>query len=167
MAEGSRTSTSQPRKTGPPFDPATSAGVHLFTLGYQGRDLREVLDIVRRHAIDQVLDVRENATSKKPGFSATELSDALAGIGVSYLHLAELGCAPASRHALWRGEDRATFFEEYRRRLSEQPPAFAELLRRARSARCLVLCLERDPFRCHRAVLAERLHEVGVLVVHL
>ena len=157
MAERSPDSARRPPKTGP----------HVFTLGYQGRDLHEVLEVVRHHAIAQVLDVRENAASRKPGFAEADLAAALAGIGVSYVHLADLGCAPASRHALWRGEEGATFFEEYRRRLSKRPQAFADLLRQVRAAPCLLLCLERDPSRCHRAVLAERLREVGVLVDHL
>jgi uncharacterized protein (DUF488 family) len=137
-------------------------GPRLFTLGYEGRDLGEVLEIVRRHAIEEVLDVRENASSKKVGFAEADLREALAGIGVAYAHLSELGCARESRHALWRSGEAGLFREEYRRRLEGRPEAFDDLVRRARSARTLVLCLERDPARCHRAVLMERLRAEGV-----
>jgi uncharacterized protein (DUF488 family) len=138
------------------------AGSWVFTLGYQGRDLNEVLQIVQRHRIEQVLDVRENAASQKPGFTAAELKPALDRIGVAYSHLPELGCTSDSRHALWRGEAREAFLEVYRRRLAERPQAFADLVHRIRSARSLLLCLERDPSRCHRTVLVERLHEEGI-----
>jgi uncharacterized protein (DUF488 family) len=134
----------------------------LLTLGYEGRDLAEVLEILRRHAIEQVLDVRENASSKKAGFAEDDLKEALAGIGIAYAHLSELGCARESRHALWRGGEERLFREEYRRRLAERPAAFDDLVRRVRSARTLVLCLERDPARCHRAVLTERLRAEGI-----
>jgi uncharacterized protein (DUF488 family) len=134
----------------------------VFTLGYQGRNLRQVLEIIQRHRVEQVLDVRDNASSKKPGFAAAELKEAFAQIRVSYFHLPALGCSSGSRHALWRGESRESFLDDYRRRLAERPQAFADLVHRIRSANTLLLCLERDPVRCHRAVLVERLHEEGI-----
>ncbi len=134
----------------------------MFTLGYQGRGLPEVLEAVQRHGVEQLLDVRDNAASKKPGFAAPELDRALAKVGVSYAHLPELGCRMESRHALWRGGAREPYLEEYRRRLRDRPQAFADLVRRVRSARTLLLCLERDPSRCHRAVLGEKLREEGL-----
>jgi uncharacterized protein (DUF488 family) len=154
------------RKAGPSvrtgFERTPEERLRLLTLGYEGRDLPEVLEILRRHAVEQVLDVRDNASSKKAGFAEEDLKEALAGIGVAYAHLSELGCAKESRHALWRGGDEQLFREEYRRRLAERPEAFDDLVRRVRSARTLVLCLERDPARCHRAVLTERLQAEGI-----
>lgn len=145
----------------------SGGGEQVFTLGYQGRDLNEVLQTVTQYAIEQVLDVRERASSRKAGFAAAELAQSLAGIGVAYVHLSELGCATGSRHSLWRGGSKERFLEEYRRRLSERPESFAELLRRIRTGRTLLLCLERDPTRCHRAVLAERLRAEGIVVQDL
>jgi uncharacterized protein (DUF488 family) len=148
-------------------DVKSAAGRRVFTLGYQGRDLKEILQTVQHHGIEQVVDVRENASSKKPGFAAAELKQALARIGVAYSHLPELGCTSASRHALWRGESRDAFLDDYRRRLAERPQALADLVRRSRSARTLLLCLERDPSRCHRAVLVERLQAEGIFTQDL
>jgi uncharacterized protein (DUF488 family) len=145
----------------------TPAGVQVFTLGYQGRDLKEVLQIVQRHAIKQVIDVRENASSKKPGFAAEELRQALAGIEVTYSHLPDLGCTSVSRHALWRGESMESFLDDYRRQLAERPEAFAGLVHRIRSASTLLLCLERDTSRCHRAVLVEKLRAQGISALDL
>jgi uncharacterized protein (DUF488 family) len=143
-------------------DVKSAAERRVYTLGYQGRTLREVLETVQRYGIEQVLDVRENASSKKPGFAGVDLEPAFARLGVAYSHLPELGCASASRHALWRGESREPFLNDYRRRLAERPEAFANLVHRVRSARSLLLCLERDPSRCHRAVLSERLQAEGI-----
>lgn len=167
--EGSAETRSQHEAAGGAITTATRAatGVTVFTLGYQGRDLEEVLRTVQRYDIEQVLDVRENGSSKKPGFAAGELKEALAKVGVAYAHLPELGCRSGSRHALWRGEAKEPFLEEYRRRLAERPEAFTDLIHRVRSARSLLFCLERDPSRCHRAVLVERLHAEGVLTQDL
>lgn len=141
----------------------SAAGARVYTLGYQGRDLAEVLETVRGHNVLQVIDVRENARSRKPGFETGELRRALAGIGVAYTHMPELGCAAEARHALWGGESTGPFFEAYRRRLAERPQAVAALLQQVRSMPTLLLCLERDPSRCHRAVLVERLRADGLV----
>jgi uncharacterized protein (DUF488 family) len=148
-------------------DRKPSAGCGTITLGYQGRDLAEVLQIVRQQHIEQVVDIRDRATSKKPGFSATELHQALARMGVGYSHLPELGCTSESRHALWRGKPLEPFLDAYRRRLAQRPEAFTDLVRRVRSAPTLLLCLERDPSRCHRAVLVEKLRGEGIFPQNL
>ncbi len=139
----------------------------VFTLGYQGRSLEDVLDILRLHRIDQVLDVRQYASSRRAGFSAHDLNATLAGIGIAYVHLPDLGCRGEARHALWRGGARAPFLEEYRRDLEGRSDSVAALFERVRGARSLLLCLERDPTRCHRAVLAEKLGDAGFVVVDL
>lgn len=144
-----------------------AAGMRAFTLGYEGRSFLEVLEVVRAREIEQVLDVRENASSRKKGFDSATLKEALAKIGVRYSHLSELGCDREARHALWRGGDREAFLEAYRRRLGERPGAFADLVGRVRSSRTLLLCLERDASCCHRAMLAERLREEGFVVEDL
>ena len=142
----------------------SAAGIQVFTLGYEGRTLSEVLQIVRAQGIEQLLDVRETASSRKAGFSSADLQEALARTGVTYVHLPNLGCERESRHALWRGGDTDPFLEGYRQRLAQRPQDFHDLLRRVRSARTLLLCLERDPSRCHRAVLGERLRAEGLTV---
>jgi uncharacterized protein (DUF488 family) len=143
-------------------DAGPVARIGAYALGYQRRDLKEFLQTVQLYNIEQVLDIRENASSRKPGFAAVELKEALATIGVAYVHLPDLGCRNESRHALWRGEATESFFEDYRRRLAERPNALADLVRRVRSARSLLLCMERDPTRCHRAVLVEKLRTKGI-----
>lgn len=136
----------------------------VFMLGYEGRSLSEVLEIVRTRGIELVLDVRENAQSRKVGFDSISLEGALSGIGVRYAHLPELGCEQTSRHALWRGGAASAFLERYRRRLSERPQALEDLVDRVGRSRTLLLCLERDASRCHRAVLDERLRQEGFAV---
>lgn len=140
---------------------------HAFTLGYQGRSLEEVLEVVVHQRIELVVDVRENARSRRPGFSGDELRRALETVGVAYAHLPELGCEAASRHALWSGGPTGTFLERYRVRLAARPLAFADLVGRVRDRRSLILCLERDPYRCHRSLLGERLESEGIPTRHL
>jgi uncharacterized protein (DUF488 family) len=146
---------------------ASTGGVRVYAWGYQGRNIEDLVRLVRYHGIQQLLDVRENASSKKAGFSAEELAKELSRIGVAYIHLSELGCRRESRRALWRGEARESFLEDYRRELAVRPHAFADLVRRIQGTRTLLLCLEKDSSRCHRAVLVERLRAEGILAEEL
>jgi len=148
-------------------DKGSAAGFSALTLGYQGRTLEEVLEIIRAERVQEVLDVRERAASKKPGFSGPELMRTLAVMGVEYVHLASLGCTYAARHALWRSKVTEPFFEEYRRHLETRAEAVQDLVNRVRNSRCLLLCLERDPSRCHRSVLAEKLRAEGISIQDL
>lgn len=141
--------------------------MEVFTVGYQGRSLSDILHIIQVYGIEDVLDVREHARSIKPGFSADELHRAFRGIGVEYVHLPQLGCTQESRHALWGGTRPDAFLDEYRHLLSQRPEAVIDLLDRVRSAKTLLLCLERDPTRCHRAVLEELLRAQGITVRNL
>jgi len=147
--------------------PNGSAGVRVLTLGYQGRSLSEVLEIVERSRVNRVIDVRQNPWSRKGGFSSGELGEALAAVGIHYTPLPGLGCTRASRHALWHGGPTEGFLTEYRQKLAEHPEALAELIHWAEASKSLLLCLERDPARCHRAVLGERLRAAGFLVQDL
>jgi uncharacterized protein (DUF488 family) len=159
--------TTRPRDEPAVSAEASTAAASVFTLGYQGRSLPEVLGIVEGTGIQQVLDVRQNVSSKKPGFSGLELARAFSAMGVAYVHLADLGCTPAARHTLWRTKETEPFFDEYRLYLTTQPKAVQDLLDRVRRTRSLLLCLERDPSRCHRAVLAERLRAEGISTLDL
>jgi uncharacterized protein (DUF488 family) len=148
-------------------EPTATDVARVFTLGYQGRSLQEVLAIVQQHGIAQVLDVRENARSRKPGFSSSDLEAALADAGIAYVHLPQFGCERESRHALWKGSTTREFQDRYRRKLAENRESWPDLTRRIRGSRSLLLCLERDPTQCHRAVLAERLRADGFQVQDL
>ena len=157
----------RPRPAHRSSGPTATVELRVFTLGYQGRSLHGVLEVVQQYGIAQVLDVRENARSRKPGFSGPELEAAFAPVGIAYVHLPVLGCERESRHALWKGAPTADFMDRYRRKVTENLDTLTELARRVRNARSVLLCLERDPSRCHRAVLGERLRAEGFLVQHL
>lgn len=144
-----------------------TADVRVFTLGYQGRSVREVLEIAQHGGIEQVIDVRENARSRKPGFSSSELERALASVGTAYVHLPTLGCERESRQAFWRGGATADFLDRYRRKVTEDRRSLEDLARLVRRSRSLLLCLERDPRRCHRVVLGEWLRAKGFVVQDL
>jgi uncharacterized protein (DUF488 family) len=74
----------------------------LYTVGYQGRSLAELLDSLSRAEVQRVVDVRELPLSRKPGFSKTALAAALAERGIEYVHVKPLGNPKANRERYWR-----------------------------------------------------------------
>lgn len=125
----------------------------LYTIGYEGRDLDELIAMLRGHRIGHVIDVRELPLSRRRGFSKTPLSHALAAAGIGYTHLRCAG-NPYRReqHVLERSE----LLAKYRAHLREARAAVDEVVEAARDRRSVLLCYEHDPALCHRSILAPR-----------
>ena len=128
--------------------------MRVFTIGYEGATVDEVLAALARAGVGQVADVRAIAASRRPGFSKTSLAANLAEAGIGYRHLRALGTPKPGRDAAKKG-DRATLERVYAAQL-ELPEAQAE----AAALRAMVedkptalLCFERDPEMCHRSML--------------
>jgi uncharacterized protein (DUF488 family) len=76
----------------------------IFTIGHSSRPLREFLQLLQAHEL--LIDVRKAPGSRNyPQFNHHTLEQALAEIGVGYLHMPQLGGLRASRdspNAGWR-----------------------------------------------------------------
>lgn len=134
----------------------------IGSMGYEGRDIDSFLGLIAADGFDLVADVRLTPVSRKKGFSKNQLKDALAELGVDYVHLRALGNAKQNR-PLFSGsrleEGRARFRAGLRR-----PEARADLasLAELRSMnRVALLCFEQDERRCHRSVVSEELAQLG------
>ncbi|HET6763904.1 MAG TPA: DUF488 domain-containing protein [Longimicrobiaceae bacterium] len=120
--------------------------------------------------VELLVDVRAVASSRRPGFSKTKLSENVAGRGIGYLHLRALGTPADGRAAARAGrhdEMKAIFAEQLQTPGAQQElESLAEIVRQGRRA-CL-LCFEADPEHCHRTLVAEALAAlVPVDVRHL
>ena len=105
--------------------------------------------------------------SRRPGFSKTPLSNALAEAGIDYVHLRALG-TPADGRAAARAGRQADLERIYAGQL-ELPEAIAEgaqMLDLAAERPSALLCYERDPAGCHRTLLIEAVAP-GSEVTHL
>src|SRR4030095_2585940 len=63
----------------------------LASIGYEGRTIDELCDVLVANAIDLLVDVRQTPMSRKHGFSKRTLAAALAARSIDYLHLPTLG----------------------------------------------------------------------------
>ena len=139
----------------------------LFTIGYSGLDAATFVERLRAQAIDVVCDVRSTPYSKfKPDFSRAALKGHLNAGDIKYLFLGrELGARPEDRGCYVDGQARYD-------RIAATPLFASGLERVGRGAAAhhlALVCAERDPLDCHRAVLVcDRLdHAARAQVRHL
>ena len=129
----------------------------LYTMGYEGRSLSDLGDMVAQWSIETVIDVRATPHSHKRGFSKPALEHYLSGIGVEYVHAASLGSPKHLRDELLASGDYGAFFAACADHFREKGDSLAEVLSLAQQSRCMLLCFERQADHCHRSVLAKLL----------
>jgi uncharacterized protein (DUF488 family) len=129
--------------------------MELFTVGYSGRTLPQLVETLSEHGVTRVVDVRERPQSRKPGFSATALFEGLRKAGIVYELDQSLG-NPNEIRELWKDGRLAQGRAAYRRRLRNGTAhRIRFLIDLARIDRVAILCLEGDADECHRGVIAE------------
>ncbi len=67
-------------------------------------------------------DVRKNAYSQKYGFSKSQLQKACEGVGISYIHMPELGINSDKRQHLISQSDYDLLFEDYEKNTLQTIP---------------------------------------------
>lgn len=141
----------------------------LFTIGYEGLAPERLHTALKAAGVAILADVRAVANSRKRGFSKGALKAGLEEAGLGYAHFRSLGTPKSGREAA-RAHDAGLMRRIYCEEVLDTADGglaldgLAELA--ARAPTCL-LCFERDPARCHRRVLAERLRERGFETVDL
>ena len=142
-----------------------SGAGEVLTIGYERGTPATLIAALKAAGVQRLVDVRALANSRKPGFAKGALSAALEEAGIGYLHLRALGTPAEGRQAVRSGHP------EVMRRIfaahlagTEAQAALANLSDLARRERVCLLCLEDDPRRCHRTLVAEA---VGLPTTHL
>ena len=139
----------------------------VFTIGHSNHSPEAFLDLLRKHCVDEVVDVRSSPASRHyPQFNHGVLSDTLERAGIGYVFLGgELGGRPADRSCY--DEDGRVSYD----RLAETDlfdDGIGRVVRAADERRVAVMCSEKEPLDCHRALLlAGQLEERGVAVEHI
>ena len=124
--------------------------IPLYTIGHSNHAIGDFTALLQRHTIATLCDVRSIPGSRRfPQFGRQRLEEALRATGIRYEWWGEtLGGRPAQGPAPL----------DYRLRARE--PVFIAALDRltaaARGSRMALMCAERDPMDCHRALLVCR-----------
>ena len=144
--------------------------VRVFTIGHSTRSFDEFLALLSTHHISLLIDIRIAPASRRlPHFTRDPLAAALAGSGIRYLHLKELGGRRRPRadspHTGWRSRG----FQGYADYMDtpQWAQAIARVLEYAQTETVALMCAEAVPWRCHRNLVADGLVVRGATVLHI
>lgn len=142
----------------------------IHTIGHSTRTLDELVELLRRHGVDHLADVRAHPGSRRfPHFSRSSLEISLPQLGIEYSHHEQLGGrrrgVPNSPNGAWRNAS----FRAYADYMGS--PEFARALDSiidlASGRSVAIMCAEAVPWRCHRWLLSDALVSRGVDVRHI
>jgi uncharacterized protein (DUF488 family) len=129
--------------------------IRIYTVGTSNRSGEEFLRLLKTHGIEMVADVRSFPAGRFPHFQRGVLAQTLGEAGVGYAYLGrELGGY------------RSGGFEVYTQTY-DYLQGVERLERLSSRCRCVVLCAERLPGKCHRRFIGQSLQERGWNVVHI
>ncbi len=141
--------------------------LQVYTIGHSNHEPEHFIELLRRHGIEVVADVRSQPFAKyTTHFNAGEIDRHLAAAGIRYVFLGkELGGRPdgpqfydAEGHVLY---DRLAASRLFRRGIERLEHGISQY-------RVAIMCGEEDPAECHRNLLVGRiLAEHGVEVLHI
>jgi uncharacterized protein (DUF488 family) len=142
----------------------------IFTIGHSTHTIEQFIELLWRHRVGAVADVRRYPSSRRlPHFNAVELDEALAAESIRYEHFEELGGRrdprPDSRNTGWENSQ----FRGYADHM-ETPEFNAgvdRLLALASERTTTVMCAEALWWRCHRRLLADAVLARGPHVRHI
>lgn len=139
----------------------------IFTIGHSNHAWPVFLELLRRHAIERVLDTRSVPRSGYcPHFDSLPLSRALRDEGIDYRFVGgSVGGRPAEPELY---DEQGHVLYDRVARLPRFLQTIGELERDAVERRCALLCGEENPQNCHRRLLITPvLLERGVEVLHI
>ncbi len=124
----------------------------LYTVGHSVHTLPRFIDLLKRHRISAVCDVRSTPYSRiHPHFNREALREELKRHKIAYVFLGEELGGRSSDPSCYDADGRVKYG-----RLAESD-AFQHGLVRVREGiethRIALMCAEKDPLTCHRAVL--------------
>ena len=142
----------------------------LYTIGHSTRTARELIELLRAHGVEQVVDVRAIPKSRhNPQFTRLALARALHAVKIGYRHLKALGglrhARPDSMNLGWRN---ASFrgYADYMQ-TKDFAAGLARLERLATRRPTVIMCAEALPWRCHRSLIADALTAAQWRVLHI
>jgi uncharacterized protein (DUF488 family) len=137
----------------------------LFTIGHSMQSWEQFLELLRRHRISAIGDVRSSPYSARfPHFNREILDRALRGANIRYVFLGdELGARRSERDCYVDGVaryDRIARTAAFRVGLERVQTGVARF-------RLALMCAEKDPLECHRTILVCRQFRTDLDIYHI
>lgn len=140
--------------------------MELFTIGHSNHSIDALIELLQQHGITAVADVRSHPYSRfLPHFNQSALKAGLLREGIQYVFLGrELGARPTDRSCYVDGK------ASYEKIAATE--LFAEgikrILKGSENYKISLMCAEKDPITCHRAILVcQHLRESGLEIKHI
>lgn len=138
----------------------------IYTIGHSNHEIEKFIDLLQKHEIDVVADVRSSPYSRYSSqFNKDILKNALSNHEIKYLYLgSELGARTNDPECYVSGR---VSFEKMRKQAAFQK-GIERLLIGMQKCKIALMCSEKNPIDCHRSILVSRtLKENGVTVKHI
>ncbi|MGF6886357.1 uncharacterized protein (DUF488 family) [Nocardia sp. GAS34] len=141
----------------------------LVSIGYEGKTVGALVAQLVEQDVRVLVDVRLTPLSRKPGLSKTKLAEALAAVGIGYVHHRALGNPKSNREGFRAGEPES--HARYHELLDSAAAteALAHVCELLDGGVVALLCFEHDHAECHRDIVVHRLLEArpNAAVVHV
>ena len=142
----------------------------IYTVGHSTRTFDELVEILRAHGIQRVVDVRTMPRSRhNPQFNQATIRRALHNRRLGYRHMKDLGglrrARPDSINSGWRNVS----FRGFADYMQTEPfrHALEQLVKLAGEKPTAIMCAEAVPWRCHRSLIADALTVRGFEVYNI
>ncbi|MBC7130201.1 DUF488 domain-containing protein [Candidatus Bathyarchaeota archaeon] len=132
-----------------------SLQITIWTIGHSNRSVSTIVEMLKEHRIEVLVDVRRFPTSKIEHFKKGSMERWLPEHGIAYVWLGrELG---GYRKGGYQTYMKTKDFEE----------GIRKLLTIAKEKRTCIMCMEANPKYCHRRFISAYLEKRGVKVIHI
>ena len=139
----------------------------VWTVGHSKHEINDFIEILCKHKIQVVVDVRTSPFSKMaPQFNKEQLGAALATSGIDFLHMgASLGGRPTQEDFY---DSEGHVFYDKMAETEEFESGIIRLVKGMERFRIAIMCSEGSPDKCHRTLLVGRvLQQMGHNVVNI
>ena len=127
----------------------------IFTIGYTAFDTGQMIKVLKAHNIHCLIDVRTvPASARLPQYSRPVLEAILKKEGIRYRHYPEFGAR--QEDSKWYNAEGYLDFERYM-----ESEVFQSGIHKVQEGmrmgyRFALMCAEKDPINCHRAIMVAR-----------
>lgn len=138
----------------------------IYTIGHSTRDVQDLIQVLRTHGVQRVIDIRSVPYSGySPQYNRESITASLDGAGIQYLFDGErLGARSADPNMYI--DDKVSYKKLAHSDLVQS--GIRDLVDNSRSLSVAIMCTERDPLACHRSILVARvIEELGQKVIHI
>ena len=143
----------------------------IYTIGHSTRTLEELIEALKAHGIQRLVDIRAFPASRRmPWFARESLETALPAAGIQYVWMKELGGRRKkqgfeSPNTGLRNDSFRNYADYMLTDLFQL--AAAEVVRMAEEKPTAIMCAERMFFQCHRMLVSDYLSLRGNEVLHI